>query len=162
MKLLHRGVPRPMGPALAVEAGVGIGPIRFGSNVASIERHMGMKCEELTEQHCRILQAGLEFELTEGIVSGMVVYRFERPVASSPGQTWGTFAGGILPNIHMMMVPEVVHEELGMPKTSTVVDENNPNHTVLRETYPGFELEYDKNPANGRLMLGSLRVVKKS
>lgn len=161
-KRLQQGVPHPMGPALAVEAGVGIGPIRFGSNVASIERHMGMKCEELTEQHCRILQAGVEFELKDGVVSAMVVHRFERPVPGTPGKTWGTFAGGIPPNIHMLMVPEVVEQELGKPTTSVAVDENNPNRTVRRVTYPGLELEYDKNPTNGRLMLGGVRVVKKS
>jgi hypothetical protein len=139
---------------------VGIGPIRFGATVATVERHMGMKCQELTEQRCRILDAGVEFELTDGVVSGMVVHRFERPVEGSPGKVWGTFAGGILPDVRVTMVPEAVHESLGAPKTSVPVDGNNPYHTVLRETYPGLELEFDKNLKNDRLMLGSIRVLR--
>ncbi len=149
-----------MGPPLAVEAGIGIGPIRFGATVATLERHMQMKCEDLSATLCRFVGAGLEFELSEGVVSGMVVHRFDRPVPGQPERRFGTFAGGLLPDVRLTMVPQAVHASLGRPESEVVVTEQNPNQTVLREIYPGLILEYDKNPTNGRTMLGAIRVVK--
>jgi len=159
--LRRPGPPPPMGPPLAVEAGIGIGPIRFGATVATLERHMQMKCEDVSPTLCRFVAAGLEFELADGVVSGMVVHRFDRPVPGAPERRFGTFAGGLLPDVRMTMVPEAVRASLGQPQTSVPVTEQNPNHTVLRETYPGLVLEYDKNPSNGRLMLGAIRIIQR-
>jgi len=152
---------RQLGPSFAVEAGAGIGPIRFGSTVATVERHMEAKCEELTEQYCRYITSGIELELKDGAVSGMVIHRRDRPVVGSPGKTWGMFAGGIPPRVMLMMVPEAVIEDIGKPKRTEVVTGENPNWTVRRDFYDGMVLEYDKNRANGRLMLGQIRIVKK-
>jgi hypothetical protein len=152
--------PRPSGPSFAVMAGEGLGPIRFGSTVATVERHMQSKCEELSEKRCRYISAGIELELTNGAVSGMVVHRFERPVEGSPDKKWGMFAGGIPPKVTLMLVPEAVIEELGQPRRTEEVTGENPNWTVRRDIYDGLVLEYDKNRANDRLMLGSIRVVK--
>jgi hypothetical protein len=153
--------PIPAGPSFAVEAGAGLGPIRFGSTVATVERHMQTKCEELTDKYCRYVAAGIELELTKGAVSGIVIHRFDRPIAGDPNRKWGTFAGGIPPAVRMMMVPEAVIEYLGKPRRTEVVTGDNPNWTVRRDTYDGMILEYDKNRANDRLMLGQIRVVKK-
>jgi hypothetical protein len=152
---------RPVGIPHAVEPGMGLGPIMFGATVATIERHMRMKCEELTETRCRIITAGVEFELTNGVVSGIQIHRFDRPVEGSDSKLWGVFAGGIPPNVLMTMVPEAVIESLGEPKTSVEVKEQNPYNTVRRDTYDGLILDYDLNPANKRLMLGGIRIVKK-
>jgi hypothetical protein len=151
---------KPTGPSFAVEAGAGIGPIRFGSTVATVERHMQAKCEELTDKYCRYISSGMDLELTDGAVSGMVIHRYNRPVAGSPGKTWGTFAGGIPPRTMMMMVPDAVIEDIGKPKRTEEVTGDNPYDTVRRDTYDGMILEYDKNRANGRLMLGAIRIVK--
>jgi hypothetical protein len=159
---------KPSGPAFPVEAGVGLGPIRFGSTVATVERHMQTKCEELTERVCRFITSGIELELTNGAVSGMVINRLNRPVlpvdGGKPGseeRRWGAFEGGIPPNVFMMMVPEAVIEQIGKPKKSEAVKEENPNWTVRRDYYDGMVLEYDKNRANDRLMLGQVRIVKR-
>src|SRR5512145_277599 len=136
--------PIPAGPSFAVEAGAGLGPIRFGSTVATVERHMQTKCEELTDKYCRYVAAGIELELTQGAVSGIVIHRFDRPIAGDLSRKWGTFAGGIPPAVRMMMVPEAVMEYLGKPKRTEVVTGDNPNWTVRRDTYDGMILEYDK------------------
>lgn len=153
-------IPRPTGPAFAVEAGGGLGPIRFGSTVATVERHMQSKCEELSEKYCRYVTAGIELELTDGAVSGILVHRLNRPVAGNSEKKWGIFAGGLPPKVMMMMVPEAVIEQIGKPKKTETVTEENPNWTVRRDFYDGLELEYDRNRANDRLMLGQIRVVK--
>jgi hypothetical protein len=144
-----------------VEAGAGLGPIRFGSTVATVERHMQTKCEELTDKYCRFISSGIELELTDGAVSGIVIHRFDRPVDGNPKKLWGTFAGGIPPKVLMTMVPEAVIEQLGKPKRTETIKEANPNWTVRRDTYDGMVLDYDKNRANDRLMLGQVRVVKR-
>jgi hypothetical protein len=140
---------------------MGLGPIMFGATVPTIERHMGMKCEVLTDTHCLIITAGVQFDLTKGVVSGIQIHRFDRPVEGDPSQLWGVFAGGIPPNVLMAMVPEAVIESLGKPKQTVVVKEKNPNNTVRRDTYDGMVLEYDLNRENNRLMLGGIRIVKK-
>lgn len=161
---------RPVPPAassrvpsasFAVLPGEGLGPIRFGSTVATVERHMQGKCDELTEKFCRYFASGLELELTNGAVSGIVIHRYQRPVAGDPSKTWGLFAGGIPPKVYMMMVPEAVMEQLGKPQRSEVVADENPNWTVRRDYYDGLVLEYDKNRVNDRLMLGEIRIVKR-
>jgi hypothetical protein len=133
----------------------------FGATVESIERHMRMKCEELTPTRCRIITAGVEFELTNGVVSGIMIHRFDRPVDGDKSKPWGVFAGGIPPNVLMTMVPEAVIESIGEPQKSETVLEQNVNRTVRRDTYDGMILEYDRNPVNDRLMLGGVRIVKK-
>jgi hypothetical protein len=152
---------QPRGPAFAVEPGAGLGPIRFGSTVATVERHMQIKCEELTDKYCRYIASGIELELTNGAVSGIVIHRFDRPVAGDPDKKWGVFAGGIPPKVLMTMVPEAVIEQLGKPKRTETLKEDPLNWTVRRDTYDGLVLDYDKNRANDRLMLGQIRVVKR-
>ncbi len=149
---------RPVGPAFAVEAGKGLGPVRFGATVATVERLMELKCDEVTDTRCWMFDAGVEFELSQGAVSGITIHRFDRPVSGHPDKKWGTFAGGIPPDIRITMVPEAVQEGLGPPTSSESLDGKNPNRTVRRDQYPGLELEYDLNPENGRLMLGGIRV----
>lgn len=154
-------VKRAVGPSYAVEPGLGLGPIRFGSTVATVERHMDAKCEELTDKYCRYITSGIELELTNGAVSGISIHRYQRPVAGDASKTWGMFRGGIPPKIFMMMVPEAVIEQLGKPKRTEAVKEDNPNWTVRRDYYDGMVLEYDKNRVNDRLMLGEIRIVKR-
>jgi hypothetical protein len=133
----------------------------FGATVPTIERHMGMKCEVLSETRCQIITAGVEFELSNGVVQAIQIHRFDRPVEGKEGALWGVFAGGIPPNVLMAMVPEAVIEGIGKPKETKPITEKNPYNTVRRDIYDGMILDYDFNPATGRLMLGGIRIVKK-
>lgn len=152
---------RPVGVPHAVEPGMGLGPIMFGATVATIERHMRMKCDVLTEAKCLVIPAGVEFRLKGGVLTEILVHRFDRPVEGEAGKLWGVFAGGIPPNVLMAMVPEAVVESLGKPKRTEMITEKNPYNTVRRDSYPGMELDYDLNPANKKLMLGQIRILKK-
>lgn len=152
---------RPVGRPHAVEPGMGLGPIMFGATVPTIERHMGMKCEVLSDKWCRFITAGVEFELTKGAVSGIQIHRFDRPVEGDETALWGVFAGGVPPDVVMAMVPEAVIESIGKPKKTVEIKTPNPYNTVRRDTYDGMILDYDLNPANKRLMLGGIRIVKK-
>jgi len=150
----------PKGPAFVIEAGKGLGPVRFGATVATIERLMGSKCDELTEKLCRYIPAAIEFELADGVASGMVVYRHDRPVPGSPGKVWGRTQCAIAPDITPRVILSYVHSKLGKPVSSEEVKTENPNRTALRETYPGLVLEYDRGERTQDLMLGSIRVIK--
>jgi len=160
MAPIKRSFVVPAGPMFAITAGEGLGPVRFGATVATVERLMEGKCEELTDQHCRYIRAGIEYELTDGVVSGMVVYRHDRPVEGSPGKLWGRTRCVIPPDITPRVIVSYVHSVLGKPQTSETITEPNPNRTALRETYPGLILEYDRGEYTKELVLGSIRVVK--
>ncbi len=150
----------PAGPAFAIEAGGGLGPVRFGATVATIERLMGSKCDEPSDKFCRYIAAGIEFELSNGVVSGIVVYRHDRPVAGSPGKVWGRTRCAIPPDISPRVILGYVHERMGRPLSSEAVTAANPNRTVLKETYPGLVLEFDRGEYTQDLVLGSIRVTK--
>jgi len=150
----------PQGPAFAIEAGVGLGPVRFGATVATIERLMEGKCDEITETYCRYIGAGIEYELTKGVVSGMVVHRHDRPVAGSPGKAWGRTRCAIPPDVTPRTLLSYVRSVLGKPLASEAVTADNPNRTGLRETYKGLILEFDRGEHTGELILGGIRVTK--
>jgi len=150
----------PQGPAFAIEAGVGLGPVRFGATVATIERLMEGKCDEITETFCRYIGAGIEYELTKGVVSGIVVHRHDRPVAGSPGKTWGRTRCAIAPDVTPRTLLSYVRTVLGKPLASEAVTGDNPNRTGLRETYKGLILEFDRGEHTGDLILGGIRVTK--
>jgi len=155
-----RSFVKPEGPAFAIMAGEGLGPVRFGATVATIERLMESKCEELTEKYCRYIAAGIEFELENGVVSGIVVYRHDRPVVGSPGKTWGRTRCAILPDITPRVIVSYVHANMGNPQSSETIDEGNPNRTALREHYQGLVLEFDRGEYTKELVLGSIRILR--
>jgi hypothetical protein len=150
----------PAGPAFAIEAGIGAGPVRFGATVATLERLMEGKCDELTDKFCRYIKAGVEYELKDGVVSGIVVYRHDRPVEGSPGKFWGRTRFAIAPDVTPRVVAGYAHSVLGKPESSETLDGKNPNRTVLREQYPGLVLEFDRGEYTKELILGSIRVLK--
>ena len=150
----------PSGPAFAIEAGGGLGPVRFGATVATIERLMEAKCDEISDKYCRYIPAGIEFELSKGVVSGIIVNRHDRAVAGSPGKTWGRTRCVIPPDISPRVIQTYVHSILGKPQASEVVDAANPNRTALRETYPGLLIEFDQGEYTRELIVGSIRIVK--
>lgn len=121
---------------------------------------MGSKCDELNDEHCRYIPAGVEFELSDGVVSGIIVYRHDRPVAGSPGKVWGRTRCAIPPDITPRVVVSYVRDKLGHPLSSEPVTAPNPNRTALKATYPGLILEFDRGEYTQDLVLGSIRVTK--
>ena len=154
----------PEGPSLAIQAGKGVGPIRLGATVATIERLMGAPCEVRTPEVCRYIQRAVEFYLgKDGQTERIVVHRHERAAgldAHGVRQVYGFFNGGIPPGAALGMVPKAIVEIIGPPQSSAQVTEKNAFDTVERATYPGgMVLEYDVYK-NGKVMLGGVIISK--
>ena len=156
-------VPLPEGPVLAIQAGQGVGPIRIGATVKTIERLMEAPCEVKTADVCRYVVRAVEFDLKDGITERIVVHRKDRPAgvdALGRPQLYGFFNGGIPPGVGLGMIPSAVLELMGKPISSERVKVRNDNSTIDRDTYPGgLVLEYDEY-TNGKVMLGGVIITK--
>ena len=155
----------PEGPLLAIQAGQGVGPIRIGATVATIERLMAAPCEVKTESVCRYIRRAVEFDLDKsGITERIVVHRHDRPAgpdAKGEPQVYGFFNGAIPPGVGLGMVPKAVLEILGPPQSSERVTTANDFDTIDRDTYPGgMVLEYDEYKKSGKVMLGAVIITK--
>jgi len=158
-------VQMPEGPVLAIQAGQGVGPIRIGATVATIERLMEAPCEVKTESVCRYIKRAVEFDLDKnGVTDRIVVHRHDRPAgpdAKGEPQVYGFFNGGIPPGVGLGMVPKAVLEILGPPLSSERVNTANDFDTIDRDTYPGgMVLEYDEYKKSGKVMLGAVIITK--
>jgi len=158
-------VQMPEGPVLAIQAGQGVGPIRIGATVATIERLMAAPCEVKTESVCRYIRRAVEFDLDKnGVTERIVVHRHDRPAgpdARGEPQVYGFFNGGIPPGVGLGMIPKAVLEFLGPPLSSERVSSANDFDTVARDTYPGgMVLEYDEYKKSGKVMLGAVIITK--
>jgi hypothetical protein len=150
------------GPVLAVLAGQGVGAIRFGATVATVERLMMFPCEVKTENACRYAARGIEFGLVNGVVDTVSIHRAGRPAgndAQGQPEEYGFFRGAIPPDLRLGMLPKAVKEFLKEPERVEMVTAPNPNNTVERHFYPGLVIEYDKH-TNGNLIMGGIKVVK--
>lgn len=153
---------QPSGPSLPVIPGEGVGPIRIGATVGTIERLMDKRCEVLTEELCRYVSRGVDFHLQGGYTEWIHVQRAGRPAGvdfrGEPVE-FGFFNGGIPPDLRLGMVPAAIQQYLGPPERIEPVPEPNGAFTVARDYYPGLVVEYDRY-TNGRIILGGLRIFK--
>lgn len=157
-----RTIQVPIGPRFAILAGQGIGPIRFGATVATIERLMAAPCEIQTADTCRYIMQAVEFDLKDGVTDRIVIHRHERPAgpdAQGKPQLYGFFNGGIPPSLGFGMVPAAILKALGPPTSVEKVTTANDFNTVERDTYPGMVLEYDRY-TNGNVILGGVVLSK--
>ncbi len=154
--------PPPSGPMLAVLAGQGVGAIRFGATVATVERLMELPCQVKTETRCAYPDRGIEFGLANGAVDTIAIHRAGRPAGKNEkGEAleYGFFRGAIPPDLRLGMVPKAIKEYLKEPERVEVVPEPNPTNTVERHYYPGLVVEYDRH-TNGNVIMGGIKVVK--
>jgi hypothetical protein len=158
-------VQMPEGPQLAILAGQGVGPIRIGATVATIERLMEAPCEVKSASVCRYIRRAVEFHLDKnGVTEKIIVHRHDRPAgpdAKGEPQVYGFFNGNIPPGAGLGMIPKAVIEFLGPPVSSERVTTANDFDTVDRDTYPGgMVLEYDEYKKSGRVILGAVIITK--
>ena len=152
-----RSYPVPVGPRLAILAGQGVGAVRLGATVSTIERLMEAPCEVKTATLCRYATRAVEFELDAGGKTVRIrAHRAGR--AAGGGATYGVFNGAIPPDLQFNMLPEAIAEHLGKPgkiepKSSAAAPEAETEHH-----YQGKVLEYDRLPSSGRLALGGVRI----
>lgn len=156
----------PVGPKLSIEPGEGLGPIRFGAHLDTIERLIGEPCEQkLTEPSgrvvCRYSAQAVEFFLEEGEVTRMRVHRLGRPFKSEPKLDFGIFNGGFLAGGGVGMLMEPTQELLGKPKRVRKLEGaelDNPYSTVEIHEYDDFSLEYDRLGPD-RVVLGGVTLT---
>lgn len=160
-----RNWPMPSGPMLAIFAGQGVGPIRIGATVATIQRHMALPCDVKTPALCRYIGRAVEFELKNGVTERIRVHRAGRAAGKDAGgseREYGFFNGAIPPDLRFGMTPAAIQEHLGPAERVEKVEPSAPpNSTAERHYYPGLLVEYDRH-ANGNLILGGVVIEKKS
>jgi hypothetical protein len=148
---------------MAVLAGQGAGAIRIGANVAQVERLMQRPCDVRSENLCRYVQRGIDFNLVGGITQSIFIQRKGRPAgknAAGEDVEFGFFQGMIPPDLRLGMTPEAIQQYLGKPERAEHVAGPNPQTTVWRHYYPGLVLEYDWVAETRKLMLGGIHIVK--
>lgn len=146
---------------LAILAGKGVGPIRFGATRATVERLMEAPCDVATPTMCRYIARAIEFTLDNGVVSRIRVHRIGRPAGlGKDGRpvTYGAFNGAIPPDLRMGMLPWAIKEKLGEPKSVEKVSDPRFSTEEL-DHYDGLTVEYDRMP-NGKLVMGGVTITK--
>jgi hypothetical protein len=147
---------------LAMLAGKGVGPIRIGATVPTIERLMEAPCEVKTPAVCRYIARGVEFNLENGVVSTIHVQRAGRPAgtdASGAPREYGFFRGAIPPDLRLGMIPKAIQEYLGPPKKVDRLNEAGPVNNVEVHYYDGLTIEYDRIE-NGNLIMGGVIIYR--
>lgn len=147
----------PVGPKQIVLPGHGITAIRFGATVETIERHMQAPCDEKTETRCLYIKQAIDFTLDKGVLMRAKVHLRDRLVPGHPDKAFGTFYGGMQPDILLGLHRHIVHEEFGEPERSEQVGSGKNLGLVARDFYPGVILEYDKIE-NGNTVLAAMEV----
>jgi hypothetical protein len=147
----------PVGPRQIVLPGHGITAIRFGATVETIERHMKAPCDVKTETRCLYVKQAIDFTLEKGALARAKVHLRDRLVPGYPERAFGTFYGGMQPDILLGLHRHIVHEELGKPESSEEVGSGEKLGLVARDFYPGVILEFDKID-NGNIVLAAMEV----
>lgn len=147
--------PVPVGPRLAILPGKGVGAIRFGATIATIERLMEFPCEIKTDTLCGYNGRAIDFILKDGVAVEMHIHRVDRPDRNLSGAKYGVFNGGLLNGASPGMLQPAAREMLGAAQRIESVTEAGPWGTVERHHYTDMIVEYDKLPS-GSVVLGGV------
>ena len=150
--------PIPDGPRLAILAGQGVGAIRLGATVATIERLMEAPCEFKTDDACRYVARATEFFLKDGVTAEIHTHRQNRPTTPN-GRVFGVFNGRTPEGVAFTMLEPAARELLGPPLKTEKVADGSDFHTVEIDTYDGLRVEYDRLD-NGKVVVGGMVIVK--
>jgi hypothetical protein len=155
-----------VGITLLISPGKGLGPIRFGARLDTIERLMAEPCEQKRQDSprvlvCRYSAQAVEFFLTDGSLTEVRIHRLGRPFGAEPKPDFGIFNGRFEGGASLGMLPSAVQELLGKPRAVHPVKEANPYGTIEVHDYDGFTLEYDRLDPE-RVVLGGARLVAPS
>ncbi len=146
----------PTGPRFAVMAGKGIGPIRIGATLATVERLMDLPCPDHPPGVCRYIDRGVEFRFgDDGKVNRILIHRGDREAPNA--KLWGPFNGGIPPDLRFGMIVPAIQQFLGPPQKVVQGNEGASREAIQQHYYEGMVLEYDRAP-NGKLILGGIRI----
>lgn len=164
--------PVPVGIPLGIEPGQGVGPIRFGARLDTIERLMDRTCDEKAPPEgkpasaleqgdvlCRYSGPAVEFELEKDELVRIHVHGKHRPFSADGVRRFGIFNGRFTKGPTLGMFRSAVEEVLGKPERVVPKDEVNRYQTVEVCEYPNMQLEYDRL-ANGNVVLGGVILTK--
>lgn len=150
----------PVGPRLVFLPGKGVGAIRFGATVETIERHMEAPCDKKTEDRCLYVREAVEFFLKDGVLERIKAHRRDREISDPPenGEKYfGSLRGIVQPKIMLGLHRHIVLEEFGEPKKKEPVSPPGPGGLVDRHYYDGINFEYDKIK-NGNTVLAAIEI----
>jgi hypothetical protein len=152
----RQGAPFPILP------GQGVGPIRFGATKQTIERLMGVPCDDASETLCRYVGRAVEFKLEGGALKEIRLSRKGREAKRAPDGSiieFGFFNGAFLPDLYFGMHPAAMQEGLGQPLKVEKISPPGPDGLSERHFYDGVVLEYDLW-SSGNLILGAATLTK--
>lgn len=154
----------PVGPTLTILPGEGLGPIRFGANLKTIQRLMEADCTELSEhdgkQWCRYQPNAVDFGLDDKGLVEIHVHGMEREFVPGKGlgvdNIYGIFRGSFVNKAQLGMYPQYASQ--GEPLR---VEKVEPGRfpTVEKHYHENMVLEYDKLK-NGNVVLGGVVLTK--
>lgn len=159
-RIVYEG-PR-QGQMMLILPGQGIGPIRIGATKETIERLMGVPCDDSTETLCRYVGRAVDFELEGGVTKAIRISRKGREAKRAPDGSvveYGFFNGAFLPDYYFGMTPEAMQEVLGKPDRVEAITPMGPDGFSERHHHDGVVLEYDRW-SSGRLVLGAATITK--
>lgn len=154
-------------PPLSVIPGEGLGPVRFGATLATIERLLNAPCTEKIPANdtqnlvCRYRAHAVEFHIKDGAVHKMHAHGSERSFGEAVNanrDTYGIFNGMVAPGIALGMYKKVVSKELGPAQRVETLEQEGVG-VVARHHYQGMTLEYDRLK-NGNIVLASVILEK--
>lgn len=154
----------PVGPALLIMPGEGVGPIRFGAKLTTVQRLMESDCTELTESGrvhwCRYQANAVDFGLEEDKLVAIHIHGAEREFIPGKGlgvdNSYGVFRGTFANKAQLGMYEQYASQ--GKPLR---VEKVKPGRfpTVEKHHYENMVLEYDKLQ-NGNVVLGGVVLTK--
>lgn len=145
------------GITLPILIGEGIGPIRFGATIATVERLMALPCQEKTATFCRHSDRGVNFFFNEeGALVEMYIGRTDRKDPKDATKAFGVFNGLFTKRATLGMIPEAIIEIVGKPTRVEKVNDDPINATAERHHYPSMVLEYDFIQETGKLALSGI------
>lgn len=156
----------PVGPAYTILPGEGIGPVRFGARLKTVERLMEGECTELTEhqgrQWCRYQPNAVDFGFEDDSLVEIHIHGIEREFVPGKGlgvdNIYGVFRGTFGNKAQLGMYPQFI--EQGEPLRVEKVEPGRFS-TVEKHHYENMVLEFDKLK-NGNVVLGGVVLTKPS
>ncbi len=149
----------PVGRPLGIFPGKGVGAVRFGATVETVERLVDAKCTEKTKQVCRYEGRAVDFLFDDqGGVREIRIHGDERKFSDEPGRTYGVYNGRFTEGAALGMYAPYVIKDIGEPKRVETIpdgDEKGPFPTMERHYYDDMVLEYDKLE-NGNVVLAGI------
>jgi hypothetical protein len=152
----------PLEPVLGIFRGQGVGAIRFGATVETIERLMSAKCTVKTADVCNFAAHAIDFYLKDGVLAEVRIHGDERAFSDKPGDTYGVFNGRFPGGAALGMYPQFVTESLGEPSRVEKVTASGKFPTVERHYFgDDLVLEYD-TLENGNVVLAGINLKASS